>query len=238
MQSSGFDRPLWQAWREMESIAGARLLERAFGHVGIEFDAGWMPQDLLPACPVRRRLRLAATDGRSADGWMEFDALGIASGSVDVAILPHTLEFVASPQATLREMERILVGEGHLLITGFNPWSAWPAARPFAPAQQRGLRMLSTQRLYDWLQLLGLEVVAVERFFRRPPVDIAGLLDRLRRMEEWRYLPIPGCGYAILARKRVVSMTPLRLRERRKESLGGLVRPAMMKTRTESRGNH
>lgn len=230
MTSNGFDRPLWRAWREAENAAGAALLERAFGYVGVEFDAGWMPLDLLAACPVRRRLRVSAGDPDS-DAQMDLDALGIGSGTVDVAILPHTLEFADSPQAVLREVERVLVGEGHLLVTGFNPWSAWSARRPFQRGDLRRARPLAVSRLCDWLQLLGFEILAVEGFFRRPPVDHEGVLRRLERMEQWRYLPLPGCGYALLARKHVYALTPLRLRSRRKEGMGGLVRPAMMNSR-------
>jgi len=52
-------------------------------------------------------------------------ALPIAADSIDVIVLPHILEFNSDPHQVLREMERILIGEGQVVITGFNPWSLW-----------------------------------------------------------------------------------------------------------------
>lgn len=191
--------------------------------------------DLLESCPVRRRLRLAARPSSESSACMELDALGIQSGSVDVVILPHTLEFVVSPQAVLREAERVLAGEGHLLITGFNPWSAWSAMRWLDRGAARRARSLTAMRLRDWLGLLGFDIIAQRCFFRRPPINSAGLLDRLEPMESWRYLPLPACGYAILATKHVYAPTPLRWRERQRERLGGFVRPAFRVTASQRR---
>jgi len=53
------------------------------------------------------------------------DALPIDTDSVDVVLLPHTLEFENDPHQVLREVERVLVPEGHVVILGFNPWSIW-----------------------------------------------------------------------------------------------------------------
>jgi ubiquinone/menaquinone biosynthesis C-methylase UbiE len=40
-------------------------------------------------------------------------------------VLPHTLEFSADPHHVLREVERVLVPEGRVVISGFNPASLW-----------------------------------------------------------------------------------------------------------------
>src|SRR5690606_4575216 len=54
-------------------------------------------------------------------------ALPLASQSVDLLVLPHTLEYADDPHAVLREAERVLIHEGRLIIAGFNPWSLWGA---------------------------------------------------------------------------------------------------------------
>ena len=41
--------------------------------------------------------------------------------SIDVVIIPHVLEFTRNPGAVLKEVERVLIAEGHLIITGFKP---------------------------------------------------------------------------------------------------------------------
>ena len=55
--------------------------------------------------------------------------LPFASDALDVVLLPHTLERVAEPEQVLREAERVLRGEGHVLVLGFHPWGPWGLAR-------------------------------------------------------------------------------------------------------------
>ncbi len=46
--------------------------------------------------------------------------------SVDAVLLPHTLEFAADPYAIVREVDRVLSGEGQLVVLrGFQPFSLW-----------------------------------------------------------------------------------------------------------------
>jgi SAM-dependent methyltransferase len=39
--------------------------------------------------------------------------------------MAHALEFHDDPHQILREVERVLIPEGELIITGFNPISIW-----------------------------------------------------------------------------------------------------------------
>ena len=48
------------------------------------------------------------------------DAMPVASDSIDIVILPHIIEFEKDPYAILRESERVLVPEGHLVVAGYN----------------------------------------------------------------------------------------------------------------------
>jgi len=66
-------------------------------------------------------------------------ALPFPEQSLDLVVLPHTLELSQDPHATLREVHRVLVPEGKLVVCGFNPASLW------------GLR----QRRAHWGQRLG-----------------------------------------------------------------------------------
>lgn len=220
-----FDSPLGTAMLAAESAVAAQLLERVFGFVALAVGSWWPTQPFLQACAIRRQLHV---DSRAGDLLTPLDNLALASDSIDAVILPHTLEFVASPQRLLREVERILVGEGHVLITGFNPWSSWSLRRRFRDQEfpERG-QPLTCRRLVDWLNLLGFEVLATPRFFRRPPVGHAGVLDKLAGLEQPRWMPLPGNTYAILARKQVYAMTPLRpVWERRRRLISGLTTPA------------
>ena len=48
------------------------------------------------------------------------DQLPIQTDCMDVMVLPHTLEFSLRPHAVLREAERALIPEGHLVMLVFN----------------------------------------------------------------------------------------------------------------------
>src|SRR5690606_23939020 len=56
---------------------------------------------------------------------MQFEELPFASQSIDLLVLPHSLELSPEPHRLLREAERVLVPEGKLLVTCFNPYSLW-----------------------------------------------------------------------------------------------------------------
>ena len=81
--------------------------------------------------------------------------------SVDLVILPFTLDWHADPHHILREVERILVNEGRLIIFGLNPYSLWSLRNkisrfPYLPIPNK--KLISLQKTKDWLQLLSFEI--------------------------------------------------------------------------------
>ncbi|MRR50771.1 MAG: class I SAM-dependent methyltransferase [Rhodocyclaceae bacterium] len=140
--------------------------------------------------------------------------LPFASNSIDLVVLPHVLEFDDNPHQILREVERVLVPEGSVVITGFNPFSLWGARRTLArrrssPPQPpwRG-RYISVSRLKDWFALLGLEARAGSFGCYAPAVSQEKWLQRWRFMELAgdRWWPFAGAVYVIQAIKRVQGM--------------------------------
>jgi SAM-dependent methyltransferase len=110
-----------------------------------------------------RTRRAATVDDRRVDG-VEIvsapDCLGVANHSVDVVLLPHVLETHDDPHGVLREVDRILRPDGHVIILGFNPVSFWGlrnlvSRRRFPPGIRR---LLPEHRLRDWLRLLNFSV--------------------------------------------------------------------------------
>jgi SAM-dependent methyltransferase len=145
----------------------------------------------------------------------DFDALPVASGSVEAVLLPHTLEHAPRPHQVLREVDRVLVGEGNVVICAFNPWSPW-GARHFVARNDfppHATRMIGERRTRDWLTLLGFEVVVARRYLFAPPwmQRFAGLRPGswLERQGPALAAPLAG-AYLLKARKRVHAVTPIR----------------------------
>lgn len=169
-------------------------------------------------------------------------ALPVRGDSLDLVILPHTLDFVELPHEVLREVDRVLVPEGHVVILGFNPYGLWGLWRLLYGWRRRlpwTGHFISQARLHDWLALLGFDILSCRSLFCRPPVQGRQTLQRLAFMENLmaRGWPLSSAAYVLLARKRVVGMTPLRPRWKPRRGLlaGGLVEPSR---RWESPGQH
>jgi SAM-dependent methyltransferase len=137
--------------------------------------------------------------------------LPLASQSIDLLALPHVLEFCPKPHAILREAERVLMPEGSVVISGFNPLSLWGAARALGWERRRypGCgRYIGLLRLKDWLALLGFELDGGRFGCYAPPFSQRRWLERFGFMEKAgeRWWPICGGVYVVRAVKRVAGM--------------------------------
>lgn len=142
-------------------------------------------------------------------------ALPFATSSLDLVALPHTLELSQDPHESLREVERVLVPGGRVVISGLNPASLW------AMRQQRGHfyqrfghkelflpktgDFIGYWRLRDWLRLLGFEVESARFGCYKPAFETAQWLARFDWMDRagQRWWPIFGAAYFVVAVKRV-----------------------------------
>ncbi|MCW8899957.1 MAG: class I SAM-dependent methyltransferase [Gammaproteobacteria bacterium] len=145
--------------------------------------------------------------------------LPVKSDSIDIVILPHVLEFSAEPHQVLREVERVLIAEGHVVILGFNPWSLWNVFRIFHFWKKPALwnaQFLTAARVTDWLALLGFDLVQRQGYFYQPPIQNENITRKLSFLDTLgqRFWPNLGAGYVLVARKRVVTLTPIRPRWR------------------------
>ncbi|HET7371194.1 MAG TPA: methyltransferase domain-containing protein [Gammaproteobacteria bacterium] len=238
-----FDSPAGRQVLDEEAVLLADAYATLFGYWIVQVGAWGRGTELLAGSKIRGQAIVGAGYGVSPEeaprspGFASHPhALAIAADSVDAVLLPHTLERSSEPHAVLREAERVLVGEGRLLIFGFNPWSAWGGRRRLTASQTAPWagRYIGEWRLKDWLSLLGFEVIQIERYLHGLPVEHAGLLRRLEftRTLGRRCWPALGGGYFIMARKRVTTLTPIKpFRARRKKALvGGLARPTTRTT--------
>ncbi len=157
------------------------------------------------------------------------EALPFSAASLDLLVLPHTLELSSDPHAALREAERVLVPEGRLVITGINPNSLWgfrqsrarlyrrvfwrfgeqaQADDSFLPGAGQTMGSIGYWRLRDWLRLLGFEVESARFGVYAPSFASQKWLQRFAWMDTLgpRWWPIFGATYCVVAVKRVRGM--------------------------------
>ena len=145
-------------------------------------------------------------------------ALPFPENSLDLVLLPHTLELSSDPHATLREVERVLVPEGRVVISGMNPASLWGLRQRRAHFYRRlgygelflpeAGEFIGYWRLRDWLRLLSFEVESGQFGCYRPAVSRPASLERFAWMDKAgeRWWPIFGALYFLVAVKRVRGM--------------------------------
>lgn len=218
-----FDSPLGRQLVNEERCLIERALEGAFGHSLLELSLG--PRTLVSRPDAIRRHfsigPMVQTElGKSLDAVSDFAELPVANESQDVVVVHHLLEFIANPHNMLRELERIIVPHGRLLIIGFNPLSLLGLRLYFSGRLTRNSvwrhHMLTTWRLMDWLNLLGFELNQRAYGFHRLPFNSPGwcLNHQVFAPETMQKLPVGGT-FLISATKYRAPITPVRLRWRR-----------------------
>lgn len=232
---SWFELPLGRSLQIIEAHCLRALWPSLYGHVALQ--VGHMgPVDLMEACTAATRLVLDLP-GFSAQPTTSAvhaaaDALPLDSRSVDLVLLPHTLEFSIDPHLVLREVQRVLTPEGHVVILGFNPLSLWGLWRLALGRRGRAPwcgHFIHLVRIKDWLKLLDFRLVQGTMLYYRPPLNNETFMDRLRFLDQTgnRWWPMAGAVYVMVAKKQVLAMTPLRPAWRTRSVLGaGLAQPA------------
>ncbi|NVM79679.1 SAM-dependent methyltransferase [Duganella sp. SG902] len=171
--------------------------------------ASRMPYKLL----ADRKTRAAREDRRSVDLTLDYTELPFASQSIDLVVLPHVLEFSTDPHQVLREVERVLIPEGQVVICGFNPASLWGARHvlrrvggtSFLPRTEE---LISMPRMKDWLKLLNMSASQSHFGCYAPACRTEKWLQRYAFMDNAgsRWWPYFGGVYIIQAVKRVKGM--------------------------------
>ena len=221
-----------------EREALADMVSDLFGYQLLQL--GELGSDLahLAQCPVRRKTILSHRAEPNQAGVIvaEVQQLPVASDCVDAVILAHTLDFSPDPHQVLREVERVLIAGGRVIVVGFNPFSLWGLWRLFR--RWRGAvpwcgNFLSYPRLSDWLTLMGFEIERMDVMEFRPPSRSRSLAvaERVGR----RAWPMLAGVYMVRAVKRVSRVTPIpqrwsRLRVLEPRAIEPTAREAMRRT--------
>lgn len=210
------------------------ILQDLFGYYLLQL--GWVaPRDILAASRIRMRMVMDVDPPHERNYPHALaipEMVPVKGDSLDVVVLQHTLEFAKDPHEVLREVDRILIPEGHVVIVAFNPWSFWGGWRLLRSRSRRFPwcgRFLSVTRMKDWMSLLGFDTVRVAPLFFRPPLRHEGVMRRLRFMENAgvRIWPMLAGVNIVVAQKRLATLTPIKLRRWRlqRRLVVGAVKP-------------
>jgi SAM-dependent methyltransferase len=177
--------------------------------------------DVLPVPPQQDELITTLPAEVPMSMVCDFEALPFPNDSLDLVVLPHSLELTPDPHQTLREVERVLRPEGRVVIAGFNPASLWGLRQRAGHARlgvglgrssmlylPRAGEFIGYWRLRDWLRLLGFELEAGQFGCYRPPFRTERWLQRFAWMDSVgeRWWPVLGAVYVLVAVKRVHGM--------------------------------
>ena len=191
--------PLGQYLLAREQAYIDKTVADIFGYNALQI--GLPDIDLLRA----NRMSLRATVDRAATAHLRADSteLPVTSASID-----------------------LVVPDGHLVVTCFNPMSLWGAWRTMTENQAYPWngRFIHLMRLKDWLALLGFEVAGGAMGCYVPPCASEKWLNRFKFMEPAgdRWWPFSGAVSFLHAVKRVHGMrviTPRWARQARSKHL-------------------
>lgn len=234
-----FDTPLGRSLQAVEAHQLRSVLPSLYGTVALQLGiVGIM--DLLDSCVAPTRIVVEAEDAlfrskgaaeqhltgaRTVCVRARADELPFDERSIDVVLLPHALDFSVDPHSLLREVSRVLRPEGHVVVLGFNPLSLWGLRRLVArrprPVPWCG-HFFRLARVKDWLALLGFECTHGSMLYYRPPFRREPAMDRFYFLEQTggRWWPMVAGVYLIVAKKRVLGMTPLPIEWKTAKAVG------------------
>jgi len=220
--ASWLQTPAGQYMLAWESAQFDRVVSDVFGYHGLQLGLPELPclrNSRIRHCWVAQdQLRTLDSQGKVTGLYADSVALPFSDQSLDLVVLPHTLELSLDPHATLREVERVLVPEGRVIISGFNPLSLWGQRHKrsqwyarlgidnyFLPKE---VDFIGYWRLRDWLRLLSFEVDGGRFGCYLPSVESPRWINRFAWMDKAgdRWWPILGAVYFLAAVKRVRGM--------------------------------
>lgn len=166
--------------------------------------------------PIKHQISCCVTRAaKKKDIVGDLDDLPLLEHSVDVCLLSHALEFSLDPHHVIREANRVLIPNGYIIITGYNPLSlaglnkTIPYRRKQKPWNEH---FFSPMRVKDWLHLMGFEIICDERCIHS---NLVGNMSEHFMANYWRklanrYFTSFGSVYVIIAKKRVLPLTPIK----------------------------
>ena len=207
MMAHWWQSSLGQHVLEQEKTVLQSLAQHFYGDYQVQLGVAL---NLLPKRTVTKQQKVMAV---SADIQGNNEALPFKCYRLDTLLLVHVLEFSDDPHQVLREVERVLVADGTVVLCNFNPWSWWGLRCLFSwqDTPPWNGHFFRQSRIKDWLSLLNFEIVATEKLLFRPPIHSKKWFAKLASIERWgkRLWPILSGVSIIVATKRTIPLMPI-----------------------------
>jgi SAM-dependent methyltransferase len=207
------DLPLGDDLRYLIESEIAEVSRKFFGYHLVRL--GHLSSQIeLAACPIKHQVNITSNTHTYTNVVATSDDLPMSKNSIDAFLLAHELDFARDPHQILREVDRTIMPNGYLVITGFNPLSLCGLFK-YLPINKSNIlhdaRFFSCARVKDWLQLLGFEIVDVKHLL----FNELFLNRKLRASSKWdqwchEYLPLLTSMYVIVARKREIPLSMIK----------------------------
>ncbi len=189
-----------------------QLLPSLFGYHAVQLGSLAEDFDLLASSSISQKVYVSKTSNFKNIAASAM-ALPFPQDTVDLLVLPHTLDFAHDPHQVLREAHRVLISEGHIVLIGFNPLSSMGLNKLLLTRSKKAPwngHYYSARRLKDWLSLLDFSVINIEHVGLRPPIQHNRFQERLKfmtKLEKFGFSRIGGVQIFV-AKKRVLTLTP------------------------------
>lgn len=206
----------------IQGIVG-RMSADIFGYYALETGVLAGQYSFLQDSRISSRFSLGMLEDENVSLLGRPEHLPLAFHNLDLVVASHALDCTSQPHQVLREIERVLVPEGHCILIGFNPFSfkGMGQLRYLLRPGQAPCNYYSTFRVRDWLSVLGFDVVEVMSAGFCPTVGENYLFERTRWMDQLgeRFRLVTGNVHIIHAQKKVSKLTPILPRRKTKPVL-------------------
>lgn len=225
--SSWYQTPSGQAALDRVDDICADIMSEIFGYYAIQIGALGGKYDLLKSSRIAADFSVVSQENRVKQGILglktnsvgngmvvsSIEHLPIATDNIDLVVASHVLELSEDPHQVLREIDRVLVPEGHCILIGFNPYSISRIGKMIRSGFNRKkniYKMRGTPRVRDWFSLLGFEVLDVHYMGMR----LGSNNKKSSKSQSWLgrlgdfAAPVLGNVYMFHVKKQVVAMRP------------------------------
>ncbi|MBF7073098.1 SAM-dependent methyltransferase [Glaciecola sp. MH2013] len=202
-----------QLIKEELTLACEPLVARIFGYHFVRL--GSLSSSIpLNNSPIKHIVNLTEPESSFSDVRGVSSDLPLQNSSVDGFLLAAELDFAQDPHQILREVDRAITANGQVIIAGFNPFSVAGILKYF-PVNKGNLlhqgRFFTANRIKDWLQLLGFEIIETE-YIMYSSLFAGKRWHQGSRLQSFckRYLPMLSSMYVIVARKREIPLSTIK----------------------------